>query len=66
MQERSPDAQRYGIIQIGNGSYNELELGDTKNVKETVKALLNIECSGEEKHNVPDAMEIMMDMFNRS
>ncbi len=66
MQERSPDAQRYGIIQIGNGAYNELELGDTKNVKETVKALLNIEYSGEEKHNIPDAMEMMMDMFNRS
>ncbi len=61
-----PDAQRYGFIQIGNQAYNELELGDAQNLRETVKALLNIEYTGEENHNVPDAMEMMMGMFNRS
>ncbi len=62
----SHDAQRYGIIQIGNKPYNELQLGDAKNFKETVKVLLNIEYTGEEKHDIPEAMEMMMDMFNRS
>ncbi len=61
-----PDGQRYGFIQIGNKAYNELELGDATNLRETVKALLNIEYTGEENHNLPDAMEMMIDMFNRS
>ncbi len=64
--DESPDAQRYGVIQIGNKAYNELELGATNNMKETVKTLLNIEYSDEENHNVPKAMEMMIDMFNRS
>ncbi len=62
----TPDAQSYGIIQIGNKAYNELELGDAKNMKETVQATLNIEYRNEEKHNIPKAMEMMIDMFNRS
>ncbi len=60
------DDQRYGVIQIGNKAYNELELGDAKNLKETVKSILNIEYKDEDNHNIPDAMEMMIDMFNRS
>ncbi len=60
------NAQRYGFIQFGNKAYKELELGNATNLRETIKALLNLEYTGEEKHNVPDAMEMMMDMFNCS
>ncbi len=62
----SADTQRYGIIQIGNRAYKELELGDPKNLKETVKSLLNIEYRNDEKHDLPNAMEMMINMFNRS
>ncbi len=61
-----PEVERYGIILIGNHAYKALDLSAGKSLKETIKVLLSLNYTNEENHNIPDAMEMMIDMFKRS
>ncbi len=62
----NPDATRVGIIEIGNRGYKVLELGAAKNLSDTLDVLLTTEYNGEQNHNIVEAMELMIDMFERS
>ncbi len=61
-----PEVERHGIIVIGNHAYKALDLSDEKSVKETIKFLLSLNYTNDERHKIPDAMEMMIDMFKRS
>ncbi len=61
-----PEVQRYGIILIGSHAYKVLDLSAEKSLKETIKVLLSLNYTNDESHNIPDAMEMMIDMFKRS
>ncbi len=61
-----PEVRRYGIIVIGRHAYNALDLSDGKPLIETIKVLLSLNYTNDEKHNIPDAIEMMIDMFKRS
>ncbi len=61
-----PEVERIGIIVIGNHAYKVLDLSAGKAVKETIKVLLSLNYTNDEQHNIPDAMEMMIDMFKLS
>ncbi len=61
-----PEVERYGIILIGRHAYKALDLSAGKPLIETIKVLLSLNYTNDESHNIPDAMEMMIDMFKRS